>query len=280
LRGIRGYATFVFSPEIRREECHALGRPLHRPYPMLKEPARRGCCPTPASGRNLPFGGDPRRDHPGRGGIRRGEAAGRGIRSLSFHAPSRTCGPARATRRRGGSPCAASRARSHSHRSSAPPESFSTAGIPTGSSTSSRISGSPRPGARSENSRKRRRRREPTSSWRTSSTRSPTTCSDCGTRWALPASTSASIRGTRHSSPACRSRSGQRRSARGSVCCTCTTTGEGGTITFRWARGDQLPGGPAGGAGRGASPILTVEPHRKEHFARSVAGLHAILATI
>jgi sugar phosphate isomerase/epimerase len=30
----------------------------------------------------------------------------------------------------------------------------------------------------------------------------------------------------------------------------------------------------------GASPILTVEPHRKDHFPRSVAGLHAILATI
>jgi hypothetical protein len=30
----------------------------------------------------------------------------------------------------------------------------------------------------------------------------------------------------------------------------------------------------------GAGPILTVEPHCKEHFARSVAGLRAILATI
>jgi sugar phosphate isomerase/epimerase len=30
----------------------------------------------------------------------------------------------------------------------------------------------------------------------------------------------------------------------------------------------------------GAHPILTVEPHHKEHFPRSVAGLHAILATI
>jgi sugar phosphate isomerase/epimerase len=30
----------------------------------------------------------------------------------------------------------------------------------------------------------------------------------------------------------------------------------------------------------GARPILTVEPHRKEHFARSVAGLQGILSTI
>jgi sugar phosphate isomerase/epimerase len=30
----------------------------------------------------------------------------------------------------------------------------------------------------------------------------------------------------------------------------------------------------------GARPILTVEPHRKEHFARSVAGLKGILSTI
>lgn len=30
----------------------------------------------------------------------------------------------------------------------------------------------------------------------------------------------------------------------------------------------------------GASPILTVEPHRKEHFQRSVAGLRGILSTI
>ena len=30
----------------------------------------------------------------------------------------------------------------------------------------------------------------------------------------------------------------------------------------------------------GARPILTVEPHRKEHFQRSVAGLRGILSMI
>jgi hypothetical protein len=30
----------------------------------------------------------------------------------------------------------------------------------------------------------------------------------------------------------------------------------------------------------GVRPILTVEPHCKEHFPRSVAGLRAILSTI
>ncbi len=57
----------------------------------------------------------------------------------------------------------------------------------------------------------------------------------------------------------------------------------------RGQRDDHLPVGEGGINFRGvllavrdagARPILTVEPHRKEHFARSVAGLHAILATI
>jgi hypothetical protein len=30
----------------------------------------------------------------------------------------------------------------------------------------------------------------------------------------------------------------------------------------------------------GANPILTVEPHRRDHFPRSVAGLREILAAI
>jgi sugar phosphate isomerase/epimerase len=57
----------------------------------------------------------------------------------------------------------------------------------------------------------------------------------------------------------------------------------------RGRRDDHLPVGEGGINFRGvllavrdagARPILTVEPHRKEHFARSVAGLRAILSTI
>ncbi|MBP2676495.1 MAG: Xylose isomerase protein barrel, partial [Deltaproteobacteria bacterium] len=45
-----------------------------------------------------------------------------------------------------------------------------------------------------------------------------------------------------------------------------------GTINFR---GVLLAAVDAG-----ARPILTVEPHRREHFARSVSGLRAILSTL
>jgi sugar phosphate isomerase/epimerase len=57
----------------------------------------------------------------------------------------------------------------------------------------------------------------------------------------------------------------------------------------RGKRDDHLPVGEGGINFRGvllavrdagARPILTVEPHCKEHFSRSVAGLQAILATI
>lgn len=57
----------------------------------------------------------------------------------------------------------------------------------------------------------------------------------------------------------------------------------------RGRRDDHLPVGEGGINFRGvllavrdagAHPILTVEPHRKEHFPRSVAGIRAILATI
>jgi len=188
------------------------------PYPMLKEPGtprmlfRRRC-----RAGDLLLGGDSGRDPPAEAESVAETLRDAGIRSLSFHAPFEDVWPGArdeevrrfAVRRIEGAIALAPIFR--------PPGSFSTAGIPTGSSTSSRKSGSPRPGDRSENSPKRRRRREPTCAWRTSSTKSPTTCSACGRRWALPASTSASTRGTRRSSPVCRSRSGRGRSGRESV---------------------------------------------------------------
>src|SRR5512135_3259548 len=66
---------FFFLRKIRREACHALGRPLHRP---LLHAERTGDAADAVGRRSragdLFLGGDPRRDHTGRGGNRCGDA--------------------------------------------------------------------------------------------------------------------------------------------------------------------------------------------------------------
>ena len=71
--------SFFFLRKSRREDRHALDRPLHRSLPHAEgagHAADAVRCRRRAG--DLLLGGDPRRDHPERGGNRRGDAAGRG----------------------------------------------------------------------------------------------------------------------------------------------------------------------------------------------------------
>jgi len=252
----------------RREAGHVLVVHSTVPYPMLKEPDTPGCSRTRRRAGDLSIRGGldaitlPRRS-------RRADAPDAGIRSLSFHAPSRMC--ARRPRRGGATvrPCAASKPRSPSPRSSArrdrsPRRVFRLVlRLPAGKVVRpcpALLRGTRRSAGEGGNRpvRGKRLRRDPDT---------------CSLREAVGSPRLILLRpGARD--PLLRLPVQKWAEAFGedSGRCTCTTTGTSVMITFRQARGDQFPGGAAGGSGRGGRPIPDVEPHRREHFHRSVAG--------
>ena len=289
MRGKPGYATLAslspvsfLSGNSRREECHALGRPLHRPLPHAE-----GAGHAADAGRrrrragNLLLGGDPRRDHPGRGGNRRGDAAGRGDPLPVVPCPLRGRVARRA--RRGARRFAVRRIAGAIALapSSAPPEIVLHGGYydwifdfqpekwfaPARRSFGELAEAAEKAGTDlfvenvfDEIPDHLLRLREAVGSSR------PPLLLRSGPRDALLPSAGPEV--------------GRKRSGGDPPDARARQPGTAGRSPPGRRGGNQLPGGAAGGTGRGVRPILTVEPHRKDHFARSVAGLRAILATI